>query len=198
MAVNAQIVNMANATDLNCTDSFTLPQGPRGERGPTGADGIDGATGPQGPVGLQGNSGASKIDLSFSSSTSSYVDVTSSSYQDVAYYIFPGSTEFGTPQNVKFAVSSEFGGVPASALTQLTVNLKVEDVTNPSAVVTVAETSYSKAYSASAALLGHTPDIEVETILLNIPTGASLFKISASINKATKGDTARLYAFEMI
>jgi hypothetical protein len=186
---------MANATDLNCTDSFTLPQGPRGDRGPIGATGPVGLTGAVGPVGPQGNSGASKIDLSFSSSTSPYVNITSTSYQDIGYFIFPGSTTFGTPQNVKFAVSSAFGG---STTDNLSVQLKVEDVTNPAAPTTVAEISYSKSFSASVALAGHTPEIEVDTTLLNIPTGESLFKISGLISKATKGDTARVYAFEMI
>jgi hypothetical protein len=181
-----------NASDINCTDNFTLLQGPRGDRGPAGVEpGPQGPTGAQGAAGPIGNSGASKIDLSFSSSTNPYVDVTSLfSFQDIGYFIFPGTNEFGTPSNVKFAASGAQGGL-VTVGDGVQVTLKVEDITNGNDIAEVIGK-----FSSS----GHSPKIVIDDTLLNLPTDQALFKITAKVAKlqSPKLDTIRVYAFELV
>jgi hypothetical protein len=188
---------MANATDLNCTDNYSLPQGPRGDRGPTGATGATGATGIQGATGPQGNTGASKIDISVTEDLLAYKEVSSTSYQEMAHFIFPGSTAFGTP----FGIRVGWSGILQAANTFtgpefIRLEMQVEDVTDPANPVVVS----SSTVTPSGATFE--PLIALDQTLTNIPTTQAVFKLSARLKTSAIGlpkgtQPARIYALEM-
>jgi hypothetical protein len=62
------------SNQLECTDSYILPQGPRGDKGPQGLQGIQGNPGPTGPDGDKGPTGRSKIDIVFGDGINNYIE----------------------------------------------------------------------------------------------------------------------------
>jgi len=81
-------------SENNCTDNYSLPQGPPGPMGLTGADGPQGDKGGIGNPGPIGQSGKSKIDINIQNGNEPYSDILTVSATKVAYFIFPGTATF--------------------------------------------------------------------------------------------------------
>lgn len=78
-------------SENNCTDNYSLPQGPPGPIGLQGNQGPPGPQGLQGPDGLQGPAGKSKIDINIQSGSRPYTELISNSPTPVAYFILPAN-----------------------------------------------------------------------------------------------------------
>jgi len=81
-------------SENNCTDNYSLPQGPPGPMGPQGNQGLQGLQGPQGDPGATGASGKSKIDINIQNGNFPYTNILTTSETAVAYFIFPGTATF--------------------------------------------------------------------------------------------------------
>lgn len=81
-------------SENNCTDNYSLPQGPPGPMGPNGADGPQGDQGGTGDPGPIGQSGKSKIDINIQSGNEPYSNILTVSATKIAYFIFPGKATF--------------------------------------------------------------------------------------------------------
>jgi hypothetical protein len=185
---------MANATDINCTDNYSLPTGPRGARGAVGATGATGPQGIPGGTGPQGNTGASKIDLTFINNNLPYKEVTSTSYQEVAYFIFEGTTTFGTPTAVRVAYSgiAYTGAVDTNGVSSAALSFLLEDVTDPNNPAQVAREQITFTDST------HVPRILLDSTLTNLPTNSAVFKLSVRQEYLEKLAPAfRVYALEL-
>jgi hypothetical protein len=187
---------MANATDINCTDNYSLPTGPRGDRGSVGATGATGPQGVQGATGPQGNSGASKIDLTFINNNLPYKEVSSTSYQEVAYFIFGGTASFGTPTSIRVGYSGIAYSTPNSpdlnGVTESAMSFLVEDVTDPNNPAQIAREQVTFTDST------HVPRILLDSTLTNLPTNSAVFKLSVRqefLDKQAK--PFRVYALEL-
>ena len=112
-------------SESHCSDNFTLPVGATGARGNDGQQGPAGGPGVAPTQGPQGPAGEYKIDLTFQGSSTAYVVVNSTSPTILSYFIFPGTTTFGTPTYC--AIAYRVGS--ASAVTT-TFNIEVHTGAN--------------------------------------------------------------------
>jgi len=98
--------NSNSGTSCSCSvNTIILPKAV-GEQGPQGVPGAAGATGATGAAGAQGPAGSSLIVVPcFKDNLAVYI-TSSTSYVTPVDFIFPGTTYFGTPTNIKIALFS--------------------------------------------------------------------------------------------
>lgn len=181
-----------NASDLICTENFSLLRGPRGDRGPKGDQGIPGKPGPKGSQGDKGNVGKSRIDINLSKGDNPYIQTNSSSYEPIGYFIFSGSTEFGIPTKARAIISSyNTSNVPSvKGITEV----KIEDITDPNNFKTVATLSLTDK--------DDKPYVISTSTITNIPTTQAVFQISARSNSTNTNSifsgvaSGKIYAIE--
>jgi hypothetical protein len=181
-----------NASDLNCTDSFTLLRGPRGERGPIGPTGPQGPQGVQGPQGDTGETGRSKIDISMANSVP-YISSSPGSFKNVAYFIFSGSSSFGDLQELKLlisATSSQSNGV-------IQVDYRLIDETNN--FLTILDDNYVLSGVSGDDVTNHEKKIISSTNFNFTPTSECVVSLRVritSLSAASAGDV-RVYSMEL-
>lgn len=178
-----------NASDIHCTDAFSLRQGPRGERGPQGQIGPAGPFGPIGPAGIPGTPGKSKIDIALRSNGNPYVQVQSTSFVPVGYFVFSGSTTFGTPAEFRVAVSS----LSSSSLINTRTTIILEDVTDNANITEICTLTHTDK--------DDTVTVISTTTLQNIPTDEAVFRISikaeSTSNVFSNTPRGKIYAAEL-
>lgn len=103
---------------LECSGSYTLPQGPRGEDGPIGEYGATPVSAPVGPAGDTGLPGRSKIDIIFQGENGSYKELNGTNnlyspgnnFSFLGSFLYPGNIAFGGDPR-EFLLLMETSGV---------------------------------------------------------------------------------------
>lgn len=108
--------NCNSGSMCNCNISTIVLPKSAGERGLQGVPGEDGAAGPQGVAGVPGPAGSSLIVVPCVKDGLPFYSTTSSSYVSPVSFIFPGTTYFGTPTNIKVAL---FGSTDATCTVRI-------------------------------------------------------------------------------
>ena len=123
--------------------------------------------------------GNNEINLSFANAATPYLDVDliGVTYMDVAYIIFSGSSEWGTPDKLNILVGCEDGS-PA-------LNFRLYDVSNAKTIVT-----YTNFTTIAATLL-------TVTNLTNIPTNTALIAFQGSADSGS-ANNLHLYSIKLM
>jgi len=174
---------MANK-ELLCTDNYTLP---KGDKGPKGLIGNTGAQGPAGPgiQGPTGPAGGNKIDINLQSSSFPYIEISNTSHEDLAYFIFPGTATF-TPKTWRIG----FSMLSKSQVNTVEVELGYIKKNGTKEIVA----SFSKDLQS----VSSTYIVEEITTFSNLPADAKIFYISASTALApVTNASTRFYATEI-
>jgi len=148
------------------------PTGPTGIQGPQGPEGA-GFQGPQGPTGVQGPAGGPQgpqgpaavntgIHISIADDATFYATRSSTSWVVVRNFLFPGTTNIGTPSSFKARVGSA-GGNPA--------DIRLYDADNSNVIAQVDN------FTGTATTV-------TDNSLTNLPSGEALFEIQVRGNTA--------------
>lgn len=179
-------------SEKHCTDNYSLPRGPQGERGVVGSIGPVGAIGPTGGAGAIGPAGENKIDINIQANRKPYTEVTgsrkNSTWQQLAYFIFPGTTVF-TPDYLKVAYSM------VSQFRQGSSAFRLVYLDSSGAVVVLAEFEVVKPAGTN------THFYEVSTsALTNLPSAETVLFLEAQLHDDVGTDniiSTRAYALEL-
>jgi len=172
-------------SENNCTDNYTLPQGPAGVQGPQGNTGPTGVAGPQGLPGTQGPSGASKIDINIQQGERPYTEIDSTSETAIAYFIFPDPVAYTLST---FKVLTSIYIKDTSKLT-----IKVYEVKSNGSTVEKAKCEIAGPST------GTSHEFRIGTDLtFSSPSAEAMMKITASLSSYSPGTSeARVYAAEL-